>query len=45
MKKERVDADYDGTAIRIAERMAVQFNRANSFLARLAGLPAGLPQP
>ena len=45
MKKERVDADYDGTAIRIAERMAVQLNRANSFLARLAGLPAGLPKP
>lgn len=45
MKKERVDADYDGTAGRIAERMATQLNRANSFLARLATVSPGLPRP
>ena len=45
MKKERVDADYDRTAGRIADRMAVQLNRANSFLSRLGALPPGLPKP
>jgi len=45
MKKERVDADYDRTAGRIADRMAVQLRRANSFLSRLAALPPGLPKP
>jgi uncharacterized protein (UPF0332 family) len=45
MKKERADADYDPNAPRIADRMNVQLNRANRFLARLAALPAGLPRP
>jgi uncharacterized protein (UPF0332 family) len=45
MKKEREDADYDPNAMRIADRMNIQLNRANSFLARLATLPAGLPRP
>jgi uncharacterized protein (UPF0332 family) len=45
MKKERVDADYNPSAARITERMTVQLNRANYFLARLATLAPGRPAP
>ena|SRR5579864_3157904 len=45
MKKERVDADYERTAGRIADRMAVQLNRANFFLKLLGALSTGLPRP
>jgi len=45
MKKERVVADYDRNATRIPDKMNVQLNRANDFLARLANLPPGLPLP
>ena len=45
MKKERIDADYDATATRIAERMNVQLQRAQDFLMRLSALAPGLPVP
>ena len=45
MKKERVAADYDPAAARLPERMAVQLDRANAFLTRLAGLPLTFPGP
>jgi uncharacterized protein (UPF0332 family) len=45
MKKERVDADYDLTATRIADRMRQQLIEANSFLMRLAALSAVFPVP
>lgn len=43
MQKERVDADYDSAATRIAERMNVQLNRASDFLTRLSALAPRLP--
>ena len=45
MKKERIAADYDSAATRIAERMKVQLNRGNDLLARLSALAPGLPVP
>jgi hypothetical protein len=45
MNKERADADYYNAAARIPDRMAIQLNRANDFLRRLAALPPGLPVP
>lgn len=45
MKKERVAADYDSAATRIAERMSVQLNRADDFLTRLSALAPRLPVP
>ena len=45
MKKERVDADYDPAATRIAERMNVQLSRASDFLTRLSALDPRLPVP
>ncbi len=45
MKKERVAADYDPAATRIAERMNIQLSRANNFLNVLSALAPGLPVP
>jgi len=45
MKKERVAADYNPAAGRIADRMNVQLQRANDLLARLSALGPGLPIP
>jgi uncharacterized protein (UPF0332 family) len=45
MKKERVAADYDSAATRIAERMNVQLDRASDFLTRLSTLAPRLPLP
>lgn len=45
MKKERVDADYEIAATRIADRMNQQLIIANTFLMRLAALNATLPRP
>ena len=45
MQKERVAADYDSAATRIAERMNVQLDRASDFLTRLSALAPRLPIP
>jgi hypothetical protein len=38
-------SDHSVSAPRIVDRMNVQLNRANDFLARLSSLPPGLPVP
>jgi hypothetical protein len=45
MKKERVAADYDPAAARIADRTITQLDQANDFLALLSAIPSGLPIP
>jgi uncharacterized protein (UPF0332 family) len=45
MKKERVDADYNAGALRIADRTTIQLKWADDFLARLSALAPGLPRP